>query len=200
MRSDVHRDMTASSRVFVDIVWPAITDIVGGGRLKPVEGNAEKGLEQDLDMLAGIDGFQMLDKQGVMRSIATRVQWIPPQRSAYRTFTIRKSRPNGAKTEREKRLDAIEHRDLGCLYPHLTIQAYVRKSTEELLSVGIIRTIDLFACVRDHPSNDTNKAGNGGEGFEIYHFDYLRDYGYDVCEWGLPQYQQSLTLDGREAA
>jgi len=199
MRSDVHRDLTDSSRVFLD-VWPVIAPMIGGGQLKPVEGNAEKGLEQNLDILAGIDGFQLLERQGVMRSIATRVQWIPPQRSAYRTFTIRKSRPNGAKTELEKRLHSIEYRDLGYLYPHLTIQAYVRESTEELLSVGIIRTIDLFACVRDHPSNETNRAGNGGEVFEIYRFDYLRRHGFPVHEWGCPQYQRSLTLDSRDAA
>ncbi len=200
MRADVHRDLTASSRVFVDVVWPAIASIVGGGELKPVEGNAERGLEKDLDILAGIDGFQMLNSLGVMRSIATRVQWIAPQSSAYRTFTIRKSRPNGARTEMEKRLHAIEHRDLGYLYPHLTIQAYVRESTEELLSVGIIRTVDLFMCVREHPSSETKRAGNGGEEFEIYRFDYLRRHGYTVHEWGRSEFQQCLTLDSRDAA
>ncbi len=199
MRADVHRDLTASSRVFVDVVWPAISHIMGGGQLKPVEGNAGKGLEQDLDTLAGIDGFQMLDNLGVMRSIATRVQWMPVGYSPYRTFTIRTRRPNGARTEREKRLHAINHRDLGYLYPHITVQAYVRKDMDELLSVGIIRTIDLFACVRDHPSGNANRAGNGGEEFEIYAFDYLRGHGYVVHEWGDAR-PARLLLNGRAVA
>ncbi len=192
MRYDVHRDLVDSSRVFLDVVWPAICPLVGGGRIKPVESATDKSMKHDLDTLAGIDGFQMLDQQGVMRGIASRVQWIREGMQPYRTFTIRVKRPSGAPTEREKRLYAIEHRHLGFLYPNLTIQAYVRERTNELLSVGLIHTEDLFMCVRDHPSGLRNCAGNGGEEFEIYSFDYLKMRGYDVREW-LPL---ALTIRG----
>jgi hypothetical protein len=196
MRADVHRDLTASSQVFLSVVWPAIRPMLGGGRIRPVEGAVDKSLEHDLDTLAGIDGFQMLDRQGVMRGIASRVQWIRPGMQPYRTFTIRVKRPSGAATEGEKRLHAIEHQELGFLFPNLTIQAYVSEPFDDLLSVGIIHTRDLFTCFRDYPSGRRNRAGNGGEEFEIYSFDYLRHQGYDVREWipASEMYQPALSV------
>lgn len=187
MRSEVRNDMSRSSQVFVDVVWPEISSMVGGGTLKLVEGNADKDLKDDLDQLAGIDGFQIFQSKptqgGGMRSIASRVQWMPPGQPAYRTFTIRAKRPNGSPTEKEKRLHALENEHIGWLFPHLTVQAYVRKGTDELLSVGIIRTRDLFTFVRDGSPDFTRAAGNGGEVFEVYSFDRLRNNGHMVHEY-----------------
>ena len=83
----------------------------------------------------------------MIRGIASRIQARPRGDSGafpYNTFTVRKSRDSGTRTEYVKRREAIADNE-GYLYPHFTIQAYVEKWVEgPLLSLGIARTSDII--------------------------------------------------------
>lgn len=198
MRLDVNRDLSRSSRVFVEIVWPAIAPILGeDSRYVPVEGAMNRDIVRDLDTHAGIDGFQVGDSLGVMRGVATRVQWIRPGMTPYNTFTVRVKRPSGSMTEKDKRIRAILNDGYGILYPNLTIQAYLRDQSDDLLSVGVVLTKDLFTCVQKHPSGQFKYAGNGGEKFEIYPFNYLQKHGYRVQVW--EKQTGRLLINGQDA-
>lgn len=141
MRQDVARDLTKSSQAFLTLVWPAISHMAGGGRMTPVELVTDKGFSNVLDAMAGIDAWQVIDHSSVLRGIASRVQFSD---KSWETFTIRYARQNGATTEYEKRLRAIKHHDMGFLYPHLTVQAYVSTDLEKLVAAAVVRTADLF--------------------------------------------------------
>lgn len=157
VRSDVAAALTKSATAFRDVVWPVICDDLGGGELVPVESVTAASFAKDLDTLAGVDAWQVADPHG-MRSIASRVQsgWGP-----LNTFTIRWSVRSGARTEIDKRIDAI--RD-GFLYPLITVQAYLTCPLNPgcrngcrcaswidhpLLSVGSIDTVALFKFASD---------------------------------------------------
>lgn len=118
MNSDVAASLTKSAAAFRDIVWPNISAGLGGGDLVPVESVASAGFVKDLDVLAGVDAWQLVRPSGI-RPLASRVQagW-----GRMNTFTIRWSLPSGGRTEIDKRIAAI--RD-GYLYPAVTVQAYL---------------------------------------------------------------------------
>lgn len=118
MRADVAAALSKSAEAFHDTVWPVIADGLGGGELVPVESVTSTAFAQDLDVLAGVDAWQVRRPDG-MRPIASRVQagW-----GKWETFTIRWSLLSGGRTEIDKRLDAIR---LGFLFPSLTVQAYL---------------------------------------------------------------------------
>lgn len=179
MRSDVARDLSDSADDFLRVVWPAVKGLLHPGRLEVVEAVAPDQLRRDLDILAGIDAWHMADTNGTMRGIASRVQWG----KSWRTFTIRVRRPNGAMTEFEKRSRALDRPSEGWLFPALTVQAYVAvPRVGRLLGAGIIRTADLYAYARAHPTRRPRRAGNGGEEFTHWRWDELRDAGYQVGE------------------
>lgn len=140
--------MTRASRAFVDYVWPAVAHFCGDGELMPVESTTAEGFARELDILAGIDFWQAMRDRGYMRGIAARVQATP--RGAFDTFTIREHRDSGARTEFEKRLGSIRQREVGALYPALTVQGYVASWDEgPLLSAAVCRTIDLYEWLAD---------------------------------------------------
>lgn len=142
MRSAVSRDLSASTYDLLREVWPNISSVCGGGEFKPVEGNANEDLQVQLDVLAGIDGVQILPNKIGMRGLASRIQWGDTD---WGTFTIREKRGSGARTELEKRLYAIEHPEEGLLLPHLTVQAYItERRTGSLLSAAIAYTRELI--------------------------------------------------------
>jgi hypothetical protein len=143
VRNGIRRDLGNSARAFLDVVVPAIRPLIGDGRIEPVENSADEGLKHDLDVLAGIDGWQLQDREGRMRGIASRIQWGD---SSWQTFTIRRERENGNKTEWEKRLRAFLHPEAGWLLPALTVQAYLTlpKPGGKLIDVAVIRTADLY--------------------------------------------------------
>jgi hypothetical protein len=135
--------LSASAEDFVNVVWPAISQlpIVGGGKLQPVEAVSEKNFMDQLDLLAGIDAWHIQANPSSIRGLASRVQWGVPRH----TFTIRTRSKGGGETELEKRARAIANREDGHLYPHLTVQAYLDKKGGELLCAAVIRTTDLIA-------------------------------------------------------
>jgi len=141
MRADVANDFRNSSNAFCKLVWPIARSLAGGGTLKAVEDVTAKDFQKDLDVLAGIDGWQVLYENGVIRGIASRVQNTG---KSYDTFTIRFSRNTGTETEFNKRLKAIQQKEQGWLYPHLTLQAYTEVDYSELLSFAIVKTEPLY--------------------------------------------------------
>lgn len=149
MAPDVAKDLSDSQYEFHRLVWPALGERCGGGQILSTEG-VGRDLEQNLDVLGGVDAFQVLQGEG-MRGIASRVQWHePPMPDEYMTFTVRKSRANGAPTEYDKRLRAVEN-PRGFLYPHLTTQAYLSppRRSGELLSAAVALTRDVVRMIRD---------------------------------------------------
>lgn len=149
----VKRDMARSHEIFGRLVWPSISSIVGGEELVQTE-NSNHRTDKDLDALAGIDGYQIMGKQG-MRGLASRVQYVDPESSiGYElsktgyTFTLRLGRESGATTEYEKRLNAATT-DRGLLLPHLTVHSYFTSSADRMLGVAIVKTRDLFLHTED---------------------------------------------------
>jgi hypothetical protein len=138
--SDWQRDLSASSRAFLGVVWPIIQNKCGGGDIKPVEVLQDNQIARDLDVLCGIDVWQTIGGHGA-RGIASRVQ---PDKRNWGTFTIRRRRFNGAQTEYEKRLAAIRSGGR-FIYPYLTCHAYVDGPTA--LGIGLARTIDVFETI-----------------------------------------------------
>lgn len=135
--------LSDSASDFLNIVWPSIAalPLVGGGQLQPVEAVAEKNFKDQLDLLAGIDAWQIKSNPSAIRGLASRVQWGEPRK----TFTIRTRAKGGGETELAKRARAIENRDEGYLYPHLTVQAYLDKKGGNLLCAAVIKTTDLIS-------------------------------------------------------
>lgn len=142
MRLDVAKDLTASASCFKDIVWPAIRDVCGGGYVVPVEGVTVTDFAKTLDTLSGIDAWHVVDGLGV-RGIASRVQWGKD----WGTFTIRKSRANGAKTEWHKIAEARDSIRRGFVRPHLVVQAYVNGTRDKPLGLAaayVVSASDLY--------------------------------------------------------
>lgn len=106
-----------------------------------------------MDKISGIDYIRQ-DKHG-LQGIAARVQWG----NNYNTFTIRSARHSGTQTELEKRLYQIKN---GYFYPEFTLQAYFNnRNDNKLLSIAIIRTIDLYNVYQTNPELfESNKSDN----------------------------------------
>jgi hypothetical protein len=143
MKPDVRNALTSSARDFSEIVWPAIRDACGGGELVPVETVTDSGFANDLDTLAGIDAWQIRRPDGLMRGLASRVQWGKP----YNTFSIRYALRSGGLTEYAKRRRAIEE---GYLFPALTVQAYLSEKHGQLLSAAVADTRELYEYIAEH--------------------------------------------------
>lgn len=147
MRLEVANDLSDSAFDFSRVVWPAISRVVDGGEIIPVEAVAHRGFDKELDTLSGIDAWQLMHHRHAIRGIASRVQWG----KCWQTFTIRMARPSGVDTEYQKRLQALDNLDRGFLLPHLTIQGYVEKPKRfgQFVGGAVIKTSDLFALARD---------------------------------------------------
>lgn len=141
--SIVFEQLTDSAADFLNVVWPEIslTPIIGGGFLRPVEAVTEQGFAKELDLLAGIDAWQILKHpNSALRGIASRVQWG----AAHDSFSIRLSSRYGQETEFHKRLHAVRNTEEGFIYPHITVQAYLESRQGQLISAAAIRTRDLI--------------------------------------------------------
>lgn len=145
-------------------------------------------LPQMFDKYSGIDAIQVVDNN--MRGIALRVQWGRD----YRTFSIRYKRKSGAKTEYEKRRNAI-FGGKGYLYPYLTIQAYLDKrgAAKRLLSCCVVRTMDLYQYIEDNIVclERTKKVAPDGNEFLVVGFDELATAGFTTIIFSSDQLQQA---------
>jgi hypothetical protein len=146
------------------------------GDLITVEGNTLDETAKMLDALAGID-LWYANREG-MYGIASRIQ----RGKAWRTFTVRKSRESGAKTEYEKRKWAM---DRGYLYPRVTFQAYIGDAD---VCMAIAMTEDIFACI-DRGLCLTRKTGDHQKGqayFYVISWDDMKDNNYRISELNYP--------------
>lgn len=214
MRPDVARDLGDSAHDFLRVVWPVIKPWCRGGELKPVEAVAPQEFEKQLDTLAGIDAWQVVSGEGI-RGISSRIQWPrrvdayarmcgprwPAQMSEdgdqwWESFTIRKSRSNGATTEWEKRIRALDDVASGFIRPSLIVHAYIQRPrrTGDLLYVCMCRADDLFRLASDDMRGD-GKPDEGdrawylqtnpqdGNEFAVFPIVWLKRLGVYVRDW-----------------
>jgi len=178
--SDVHSNIRDSSFDFQRVVWPVVAPWCGGGRLQPVEGTTDHAFARALDLLAGIDGFQIVDGRGI-RGIASRVQY---RNSPYSSFTIRTRPSGGGETEFDKRVRALEDRQGAWLLPKFTVQAYVsRRRTGDLLYVCMVDTADLFRFILEHPDYVDQRRNSDASEFMIVWCEDLSSSGSHVWEY-----------------
>ena len=177
-QSNITRTLTESAADFQNVVWPKIASLqlVGGGQLRPVEATAETYFKEQLDLLAGIDAWQIQASPSAIRGLASRVQWGP----ARKTFTIRTHSIGGGETELAKRARAIANIGNGHLFPHFTVQAYLDKKGGNLLCAAVIKTTDLIgqACfLAKHMTDNCLDYGymtnTDGSQFMYIKWDYL---------------------------
>ncbi len=180
-----HDDLSRSARAFVQVVWPAISDACSGGRVYPIELESTEPARQ-LDTCAGIDVWQFCEKNNRMRGIAQRVQWVNPKFGPFNTFTTRDTRPSGVATELDKRLQACTDRHAHWLYAVLTTQAYLVEGTDELVSVGICRTRDLYRWVANYGPENLPGLPNwdGSSSFKIVPWEWMEEDGVYVKRIG----------------
>lgn len=189
MRNDVAHDMQKSSYALHRLVIPALMNNCpefGRTKFEAIENprNAD-GLRKRLDVLAGIDGYQYWSLG--MRGIAARVQQEPN----FRTFSIREKRPEGTKTELERRLYTLKNKDKGCLSSYWTLQAYTTEGYNDLLSVGLAKTEELYRYIERYEASGKRfprrRARNGGEQFLYVDWDLYKRSGYYFFEHAVSQ-------------
>ena len=127
-------DLNDSVKALEKIKDPILSKIISG-KIHTIE-NAKNEILIKLDTACGIDYIR--ENETGLQGIAARVQWGRP----WNTFTIRKERHTGSKTELEKRLEQIKK---GYFYPAFTLQAYFdNRINNNCLSVGVVQTVYIF--------------------------------------------------------
>jgi len=145
-----------------------INDLTSKGKQIIEIESSDNNVLQMFDKYSGVDAIQITNDNQI-RGIAMRVQYG----NAWNTFTIRYKRTSGAKTEYEKRVDALENEKA---YPHLTVQCYLSNDGETILSVGIIRTRDLYKQIQERPEiTNFRSAGEDGNTFIWVNFKDLKN-------------------------
>jgi len=74
--------------------------------------------------------FSPYNIEGSVYGIASRIQY----NINYKTFTIRKDRASGTKTEYEKRIAGMNSK---AIYPHWTMQAYINDDDMSITSIAV---------------------------------------------------------------
>ena len=168
------------SMAFVDKAKPILKRLFNGGEVMTVEGDDNQVCRM-LDMTCGTDYFQIYSDKGLVWGVASRVQNIKDGCKPYNTFTVRKARESGAKTEYEKRQEAIKH---GGLYPYLTMQGYVNTS-DDILSIAIAKTTDIMEFVEKGLAyeNHTRADKIGQAAFYVVDWRKFKTYGYKLIGW-----------------
>jgi hypothetical protein len=158
-----------SVRAFEEIQHTVIPALISGDIIRIEKQDNE--ILVTIDQKAGIDYIRN-DDTG-LQGIAWRAQWGD---KAWDTFTIRYKRYTGAETEYEKRIRQIRE---GYLYPAFTMQGYFdNRKDNKPLSVGIVRTVDLYQLIAEHPKLcHENKSDNQ------FKFVCWRDLGDSVKTW-----------------
>lgn len=171
--NDLHKAMQ-----YVETARPIISDLLNGGKLLAVEGSDDEVCKM-LDLTCGTDYFQVYDSTGLVWGIASRMQEIDTARFSrpFNTFTVRKARASGVKTEYEKRQHAIKH---GGVYPYLTMQGYVNKQTGEIMSLAIAKTTDIMQFVESGRAETKHTGANqiGQAEFYVVHWSNFEKAGY----------------------
>lgn len=168
------KDLKDSNFDFLRIVWPQIKTYCGEGEIIPVEIIKDNIIAKQLDVLAGIDIWQVVTDSGV-RGIASRVQWGPTD---WGTFTVRLNRFSGAETEFKKRSAAINSNEW--IYPYFTCQAYVsQKRVGYLISCAVAKTVDIFNAI-DNGYGGIRQTDNAS--FIYVHWDKVKNVFISRCK------------------
>jgi len=178
VRTDVKRDMRLSKSSFERLVWPSIGPHIGGGQSISMELSQDSELRTLFDVSSGIDAWQV-STNGGMYAIASRVQ---PYGRDWSTFTVRRTRASGAKTEWEKLKDACYSRD-GRVFPEWFIQAYTSKDGTTLLSCAAVRTVELVSHINFFCLDAFDVKRNRADGNDFW-----------VVGWDKPANKNSLCL------
>jgi hypothetical protein len=159
-------DFAKSKKSFFDIVRPCFLETFGGVFLQ-TEG-IEHEVAKALDVYASVDALWCA-KSSVVYCVSLRVQYG----TCYNTFTVRKTRTTGSKTEYEKISDAIKN---DTTYPHLSLQAYIKSN---MVFGAITRTKNIYECIEN---GLCMKLVNGqdGNGFIAVKWDTIKQEGYKI--------------------
>lgn len=174
-------DLENSAKDFIGLVAPVLEKWSDCENVS-VEQVTDERIADELDQTAGIDSWN-IKHDDIIRGVASRVQYVSDMywtNSPPDTFTVRKSRPSGAKTEFQKRLESIRK---GGLYPHWTTQAYVDEPRGDLLSLARVRTEDLIRYIDEGDEDDGDyytKQPNGEASFYVVDWWRLRENGVGV--------------------
>lgn len=168
---DWEQQLKKSSMVFNEHFKDDILRIFHGD-FEVVEGVTKYEMARTLDQLAGIDLWHFKPKQGI-RGVANRIQFGPKN---WRTFTIRKSRASGAKTEYEKRKYAIDNE---WLYPILAIQGYFDEEKNIAIGFAVAKTVDILWMIDNDRcyTNNTGKNQVGQAEFYVVNWDDMKREG-----------------------
>ncbi len=135
----------ASSQAFVDHVWPQVSELLGGGRILPVEATKDaQFFAQLLDTYSGIDMLHVDDQRSLLRGLATRNQRT---KKLFETITIRFSRPGGHDVEFHKRLRALNEPEYGWMCPALIIHSYFTPDYASLRATAIAPVRDVIRLI-----------------------------------------------------
>ena len=144
------QDADKSIRGFEKFVKPVLQARFGAKKILPTERH-ENELETEIDRNAGIDGV-IVDSDGWTFGYSSRVQFG----TNYVSFSIRRSRPSGAKTEFDKLNNPQQ------IKPSYHVQTFV-KDDEKSAAVAIVETTDLLRYIYKHP--DQWRPNKDGETF-----------------------------------
>jgi hypothetical protein len=166
---DFRGALKRSSQQFKEILQADILDKLHG-EFEIVEGVTVEKMARLLDVLGGVDVWHV-DHENGMRGIALRIQTTSKN---WHTFTIRNKRDSGAKTEYEKRKNAINN---NYIYPYLTIQAYINNENRPV-SWAVARTADIIKMIDGGHCNTKHTGLNQIGQAEFYVVDW-----YDMKIW-----------------
>lgn len=174
MYNEVANDLEKSSSLFDRVLKPKLIEVMGG-YFKVVEGTTIDEHAKKLDRYAGIDLWHINENKGVIRGVASRIQFSDTN---WATFTIRKKRESGTKTEYEKRKYAIEN---SCLYPTLTLQAYINDN-EEIQGFAIAKTKDLITMIDNGKAaiKHTGEDQHGQASFYVIKWQDIKENDYPI--------------------
>jgi hypothetical protein len=148
--------LSDTARHFEELVKPLLQRYNKFKTVTSVEANSTEELAYMLDVNVGVDAF--FSNSTGMGGLASRIQ--PKCKKSWNTFTVRKSRESGVKTEYQKRKEAIESGG-ELFYPYYTMQAYLDEE-ESLLSFAVAKTediielIDIGECTTKHTGINQN--------------------------------------------
>lgn len=140
MSSNYAIDLSRSKKAFQGLVWPELNKFLKG-KLDIVEGSQDK-RDFDMDTQSGVDYWWVENGAG-RTGLSSRVQADDGRRGfPYNTFTIRRSRITGTRTEYQKLVEARKNRRL---YPALMIQSYITAWDDgELISFALAYTDSIL--------------------------------------------------------
>jgi len=144
-----------------------------------------------LDQYSSIDAWYIKKDEGV-RGLASRVQYD----YTCNTFTIRRSRESGARTEFDKLTYAIENQ---WLHPYWFCHAYIYpvKPQKKVYSVALCKTLDLIKHIQkgqeghDYYIRSVDKYGAAD--FYVVPWVKLEEKGYFLKKFITPNPQKNWT-------